>query len=90
MERMNNREKLELLMHLQDKQFMTAVEEVELQDALTCIAMLDQMAVESNKITVELFIQQVESSLSQQYTYQALENMWQLWIATYSKRMLGK
>lgn len=77
-------------MHLQDKQFTSAVEEVELDDALTCIKTLDRMALESNEITVGLFIQQVESSLSQQYTYQALENMWQLWIATYSKRILGK
>ena len=77
-------------MHLQDKQFTSAVEEVELDDALTCIETLDRMALESNEITVGLFIQQVESSLSQQYKYQALENMWQLWIATYSKRILGK
>lgn len=87
---MNNKEKVEFFMHLQDKQFTSAVEEVELDDALTCIKTLDRMALESNEITVGLFIQQVESSLSQQYTYQALENMWQLWIATYSKRILGK
>ncbi|MGL5042630.1 MAG: hypothetical protein ACRC0V_12205 [Fusobacteriaceae bacterium] len=66
---MNDREKVELLMHLQDRQFTTTVEEIELHDALTCIAILDQMAEESNEITIELFIKQVESSLTQQYTY---------------------